>query len=91
VLTIGTDIGNASSTSRADLIFTTAATAYKIRTETDVLMAADTTAAESLNVSLGLGGATSDGDIRWYDGAVGTGSPLTWVSGTTPITVNYSY
>lgn len=82
--------------SGSDIVFSTAPSAYRIRVDTSRLLAADTTAGESLSVVISLGDHFSNGgDIRWYDGAVGVwtdpNSSLTWVSGYSPITANYAY
>jgi hypothetical protein len=64
---------------------------FSLITSTSGLMLADTTANETLNVSIDLGNAATAGDVRWYDGAVTATSPATWVSGTTPISFSFGY
>jgi hypothetical protein len=64
---------------------------FTVYTSTSGLMLADTTANETLNVSIDLGNASTAGDIRWYDGAVTATSPITWVSGSTPVSFSFGY
>jgi hypothetical protein len=93
VLLVGDDAGtfSGSSSTSANLDFSNVKSSFKVVTNTSTLMATDTTASESLTVGVALGSASAAGNIRWYDGAVSATSPLTWVSGTTPIQGSYSY
>jgi len=64
---------------------------FTVYTNTSSLMLIDTVNVETLNVGIDLGNASTAGDIRWYDGAVTATSPITWVSGSTPISFSFGY
>ncbi|MDO8436432.1 MAG: hypothetical protein Q7S82_03620, partial [bacterium] len=51
----------------------------------------DTGASVPLGLNIDLGTADSAADVRWYDQGVNVPEPITWVYGTTPLTVNLSY
>jgi len=64
---------------------------YELITATTILLAADTTAAESLTLSSSLGTSGSAGDFGWYDQAVEPKTPITWLNGASPISVSLTY
>jgi len=65
--------------------------ALDLITNTTTMLVADTTAAETLNVSADLGNTTTAGDFRWYDQGVTEINPITWMDGQTPINVSLTY
>lgn len=68
----GSDITTQAVT--ADLDVTTTAAAYDVYASTTSLMATDTTAAESLGVTVTTGTPSSAGSFRWYDNGDTAGS-----------------
>ena len=66
-------------------------------TDTTSVMIADTTANESLTLSLDLGTPSTvrtpgnAGDFRWYDQATNPVEPITWLNGASPISVSLTY
>ncbi len=58
---------------------------------TQTLMNDDTTSNESLGLSLDFGDQDNAGDFRWYDQAVDPTNPITWLYGSTPISITNNY
>jgi len=69
------------------------AVTLKMVTNTTKVMESDTTAAETLSLSMDLGsctgGTVTAGDFRWYDQL--STSPITWLNGASPISQSLSY
>lgn len=60
-------------------------------TDTTKVLNTDTTAVETLTLSLDLGTASSAGDFRWNDQAVAATSSIAWLNGASPISVSLGY
>lgn len=65
--------------------------ALELIANTQTLMNDDTTSNESLGLSLDFGDQDNAGDFRWYDQAVDSTNPITWVYGSTPISITNNY
>lgn len=102
LITFGDDIGSATAAAPASglLSIGSSAQVFDLQTNTTTLLATETTATESLSVSLDLGNAggtgssSTAGDFRWWDQGVTATSPINFLvlggSGT-PITINMGY
>jgi len=58
---------------------------------TSNILQTDTTAVETLSLSIDLGTYLAAGDIRWYDQAVAVTTPITWLNGASPISISLGY
>jgi len=83
--------GKAILVPSAEISVGATAQSFDLITDTITLLVADTTSNETLSLSADLGSYTTAGDFRWYDQAVTATSPITWLNGTSPISVSLSY
>jgi hypothetical protein len=74
VLIAGDGADKTAITTYSDVEFTSTGASYDLQTNTTTLMAADTTANETLSVSVATGAVSSAGNFRWYDNSDTAGS-----------------
>jgi hypothetical protein len=71
------------------------AVTLEVITNTTRMLAAETTAVETMSLSLDLGdaagGTITAGDFRWYDQGTKPTGPITWMNGASPISVSLGY
>jgi hypothetical protein len=103
IVILGDDIGNVAATTPTaslPLSLGSSAQTFDIVTNTNELVASESTNTELLAISMdlgnagGVGSSASAGDFRWWDQGVAATSPITFVvigSAGTPINVSLGY